>query len=170
MKVVSATAASPIRYETSRGTDRISVLLRCDTQTPAEAPDLEPASPDHTKHIGPEALRYRQENRSPSYQHQCGEGPRRPSQDVFAPAGFSGSPQSAHRPLSRSQAHSAQSRYALYVTPLHQECDESFGPKPRKISQLQRTGRARTALWLCLLRPISTRRSENGSPKRRRPR
>ena len=38
VKAVSAPAASPIRCETSRGTDRISVLPRCDSQPPGGAP------------------------------------------------------------------------------------------------------------------------------------
>ncbi len=57
VKVVSARAASPIRCETSAETDRISVLPQCDSRLPGGGLDPWPASPDHTKHIGQQALR-----------------------------------------------------------------------------------------------------------------
>src|SRR6266481_3475545 len=130
VKTVSAPAAAPIRCETSRGRDRISVLPRCGIQPPEGGRYPWPASPGHTKHIECRPLRAPPEIGSPPCQPRCGEGPGRPSQDVSAPAGFSGNrslgnPRFARRPLSRSQVHSADCRHAVSVTPLHPICDES---------------------------------------------
>ena len=68
--------------------------------------DPGPASPDRTRRNGCVALRVPPESVSPLCRPRCGEGPGRPSQDVCAPAGFSGIPRFACQPLSRSQAHS----------------------------------------------------------------
>src|SRR5580698_8597785 len=52
VKAVSAPAASPIRCETSRERDRISVLPRCNSRPPETGEDPCLALPDRTKHTG----------------------------------------------------------------------------------------------------------------------
>jgi hypothetical protein len=125
VKVVSGLAALPIRYEKFAEKDRISALARYDNRRKPRARGRGPALPDRTRHNGCVALRVPPENVSPLCRPRCGEGPGRPSQDVYAPAGFSGIPRFACQPLSRSQAHSVAGQAGMYVTALQQKCDES---------------------------------------------
>src|ERR1019366_8367131 len=80
VKAVSAPAASPIRCETSQGTNRISVLPRCGSRPPGGGRGPWPASPDRTKHIGHGALRVPPESGLLLSRRRCVGDPARPIQ------------------------------------------------------------------------------------------